>query len=145
MSDQAVPTLDEINAYFATAFNAGGQVSPRITYIARDEGILHLDIQDYHLRPGGYISGPTQMTLADQAAYIAIFTRIGIAPMAVTSNLSIDFLRPCLGDVLEVKAKLIKLGRTLAVIHVEIRGVEAGKGQSKMASHAVVSYALPKE
>ncbi|MEL6831312.1 MAG: PaaI family thioesterase, partial [Pseudomonadota bacterium] len=93
------------------------------------------------LRPGGYINGPTQMAIADSAAYIAIFTRIGITPMALTSNLNINFLRPCVGDAVIAEAHLIKLGRTLAVITVDIKA----EGSDKLSSHAVVNYTLPRE
>ena len=48
--------------------------------------------------PGGYISGPTQFTLADTAIWFAVFTVIGISPMAVTTDLSISFLRPATGS-----------------------------------------------
>jgi acyl-coenzyme A thioesterase PaaI-like protein len=45
------------------------------------------------LRPGGTISGPTMMGLADFAMYVAVLAAIGPAALAVTINLSINFLR----------------------------------------------------
>jgi len=85
------------------------------------------------------VSGPTQMGLADQAAYAAIFTKLGIVPMAVTSNLNINFLRPCKGDWVEADAHIIKLGRTLAVIEVNVRG----SSSDKVSSQSIVNYSLP--
>ncbi len=134
-----IPTLKTVNAFFKTAFASNGHTRPLITHFEPDFAGLSLEISDYHMRPGEYVSGPTQMALADHAAYIVIFTRLGLTPMAVTSNLSIDFLRPCKGKVVTAQARLIKLGRSLASIHVDIRG----QGQDKMSSHAVVTYALP--
>jgi len=66
---------------------------------------------DRFLRPGGTISGPVLMGLADYAAYAAILSRIGNVPLAVTTNLNINFLRrPVPGDVIAM-ARVIKLGR----------------------------------
>ena len=112
-----------------------------VTATALDHVEMRMEVNDTHLRPGGYISGPTQMSLADSAAYIAVMTRVGIVPMAVTSNLSINFLRPCLGGALLAEAQTLKFGQRLAVIEVSLRG----EGQEKPASHAVVTYTLPQE
>ena len=101
--------------------------------------VIRLKAGPENLRPGGYISGPTQMTMADSVTYMAIFTKLGITPMTVTSNLNINFLRPCIGEAVIAEAKLMKLGRTLAVAEVEIRA----EGSSKVASHAIVTYSIP--
>jgi uncharacterized protein (TIGR00369 family) len=81
------------------------------------------------------------MAVADSAAYIAIFTRIGFTPMALTSNLNINFMRPCIGEAVIADAHLLKLGRTLAVVSVEVRA----EGSDKISSHAVVNYSIPLE
>ena len=98
-----------------------------------------MDVDQRNMRPGGFISGPTQMAAADNVAYVAIFTRLGITPMALTSNLTINFLRPCIGNALITEGRIMKIGRTLAVIEAEMRG----EGQEKVASHAIVTYHLP--
>lgn len=64
------------------------------------------------LRPGGYIPGPTLFGLADLALWFACFTVLGLEPMAVTSDLSINFLRPALGGDVLARADLLKVGRT---------------------------------
>ncbi len=112
-----------------------------ITLMQVDRAVLTLTANEQHLRPGGYISGPTQMSMVDSAAYFAVMTRTGLMPMAVTSNLSINFLRPCIGEVVVADAKMIKLGKALAVIEVDVR-IE---GADKPSSHAVVTYAIPRE
>ena len=48
--------------------------------------------REEHLRPGGTISGPTMMELADFAMYVAVFSAVGPQPLAVTTNLNINFL-----------------------------------------------------
>ena len=45
------------------------------------------------LRPGGTVSGPVLMTVADFALYVAILSEIGLVPLAVTTSLTINFLR----------------------------------------------------
>lgn len=47
-----------------------------------------------HLRPGGTISGPAMFALADVCLYIATMAHIGPVALAVTTNLSINFLIP---------------------------------------------------
>src|SRR5262249_36270963 len=67
------------------------------------------------LRPGGTIAGTTMMAPADLGPYVAIYASIGWAPMAVTTNLSINFLkRPAQKDLL-AETRLTKLGKRLAV------------------------------
>jgi uncharacterized protein (TIGR00369 family) len=58
--------------------------------------------------------------------------------MALTSNLNISFLRPCLGPVVHAEARVLKAGRTSAVLEVSIRGESA-----KPSAHAIVTYAIP--
>ena len=73
------------------------------------------------LRPGGTVSGPIMMALADFAMYVAVLSAIGWVPLAVTTNLTINFLKkPGARDLL-AEARLIKLGKRLAVGEVAIR------------------------
>lgn len=95
---------------------------------------------DRFLRPGGTISGPVLMGLADYAAYAAILSRIGNVPLAVTTNLNINFLRrPVPGDVIAM-ARVIKLGRRLAVCDVFLH-TEGDDGDP--VAHVTVTYSLP--
>jgi uncharacterized protein (TIGR00369 family) len=91
------------------------------------------------LRPGGTISGPTLMALADFAMYLAVLSAVGWVPLAVTINLTINFVRrPAAGDLI-AEAELIKLGRQLAVGEIRIRSV----GTQNLVAHAVSTYAIP--
>ena len=86
------------------------------------------------------MSGPTQMALADTVAYVVVFTKLGITPMAVTSNLNMHFLRPCLGPLVRAEGTLLRIGKTSATIEVRI----FGEGHSEPSSFSTVAYALPK-
>ncbi len=91
-------------------------------------------------RPGGTVSGPTLMALADTALYVAIHATAGICPNAVTSNLNINFLRrPRADRALVAVCKLMKMGRTLAVGEVSI----FSEGEDAPVAHVVGTYALP--
>jgi uncharacterized protein (TIGR00369 family) len=133
-------SADMANRFLRETFVGNGPQNEVIA-TALDYVQMRIEVSNAHLRPGNYISGPTQMALADSAAYIAVMTRIGIVPMAVTSSLNINFLRPCLGTALLADARTLKFGQRLAVIEVSL----CGEDQDKMASHAVVTYTLPQE
>jgi uncharacterized protein (TIGR00369 family) len=91
------------------------------------------------LRPGGTISGPTMMGLTDFAMYVAILASIGPVPLAVTTNLNINFLRkPAARDMI-AEVKLIKLGKRLAVGEVEM----FSEGEEEMVAHATATYSIP--
>jgi len=133
-------TVDEANSFLSAAFNRPDHQA-KVTLMEPGRAIQRLEISEEHLRPGGYVSGPTQMGLADSAAYMAVMTLTGMEPMTVTSNLNINFLRPCIGDVVLADATVMKIGQALAVMDVDIR-IE---GADKAASQAIVTYALPRE
>ena len=91
------------------------------------------------LRPGGTISGPTMMGLTDFAVYVAILASVGPVPLAVTTNLNINFLRrPAQRDLI-AEARLIKLGKRLAVGEVAIYS----EGDDEMVAHATSTYSIP--
>lgn len=91
------------------------------------------------LRPGGTLSGATMMALGDFAMYLAVLSAIGWVPLAVTTNLSINFLRkPPPGDLI-AEARLLKLGKQLAVGEVTIRA----DGGEDMVAHVTSTYSIP--
>jgi acyl-coenzyme A thioesterase PaaI-like protein len=92
------------------------------------------------LRPGGTVSGPTLMSVADAALYVAILGEIGIVPLAVTTSLTINFLRkPDSARDIVGECRLMKLGRTLAVGEVWLYS----EGESEPVAHVVGTYAIP--
>ncbi len=101
---------------------------------------LRLKVGAHHLRPGGTVSGPAMFGLADVAMYLAILSRIGPVALAVTTNCAIDFLRkPAAGVDLLAEARLLKLGRRLAVGDVLI----FSQGQPAPVARASLTYSLP--
>ncbi|WP_322892465.1 MULTISPECIES: PaaI family thioesterase [unclassified Yoonia] len=102
---------------------------------------VHMPVADRHLRPGGTISGPAMFALADVTAYLIILANIGPRALAVTTNCSIDFMRkPAAGQMLICEARLLKLGRALAVVDALIYSAE----QAAPVARASLTYSLPK-
>ena len=91
------------------------------------------------LRPGGTVSGPLLMAVADVALYVAILATIGLVPLAVTTSLNINFLQKPPPGALLAECRLIKLGRRLAVGDIGIRS-EAGED---LVAHATSTYSIP--
>ena len=99
------------------------------------------EIGVHELRPGGTVSGPVLMSVADVALYVAILGEIGIVPLTVTTNLSINFMRkPSADRAIVGVCKLMKLGRTLAVGEVSLYS----EGIAEPVAHVVGTYAIPR-
>lgn len=93
-----------------------------------------------HLRPGGTVSGPSMFALADCAIYALILSRLGREALAVTTNCSIDFMRkPAANTDMIAQARLLKLGRALAVADVLIYS----EGQDEPVARASLTYSIP--
>jgi uncharacterized protein (TIGR00369 family) len=94
---------------------------------------------DHLLRPGGTISGPSMFALADVAMYAAVLASAGPVAHAVTTNLNINFLRkPGQRDMIG-EARILKLGKRLAVGEIALHS----DGESELAAHATATYSLP--
>ncbi|WP_333684061.1 PaaI family thioesterase [Pontibaca methylaminivorans] len=112
----------------------------RIERLSPGEITLRLLTGERHLRPGGTVSGPVMFALADVAVYALVLAMIGREALAVTTNCSIDFMRkPAAGRDLLAGAKLLKLGRTLAVGDVLIRS----EGSEAPVARATLTYSIP--
>ncbi len=141
----SVITPQEANAFLGSIFNPDGgtkSIPPhtmRVVELGEGTSKIQLDPGPTHLRPGGFVSGPTQMGMADLAIWMAIFSKVGITPMAMTVTLNFTFLRPCKGDLIIATGELTRLGRTMAMGEVDIRA-EGAEGASCRASG---TFALP--
>ena len=130
-------TKEDIATFMAAAF-------PRnqftIVEAQNKAATIRRPVTEDDIRPGGTVSGPTLMSLADTALYVAIHSTIGITPHAVTSNLNINFLRrpPADKDIVAV-CKLLKVGRSLVVGEVSLYS----DGTEDPMAHVVGTYAIP--
>ena len=102
--------------------------------------LLRHRYSDRMLRPGGTISGPTLMALADCAMYVVLLSAIGPVGLAVTTNLNINFLRKgAPGQDLLAQARILKLGKRLAVGEVNLL---SGTSPEPIA-HVTSTYSIP--
>jgi uncharacterized protein (TIGR00369 family) len=134
-----MPTKAEIAAFLATAFT---RFDSTIVAVGNRGATVRREIGAAELRPGGTVSGPTLMALADLALYVAIFGEIGIVPMAVTTNMNIHFLRKPTGNAAIVAVcKLMKVGKSLAVGEVSLYS----EGDAEPVAHVVGTYSIPRD
>ena len=97
-------------------------------------------IDDSHLRPGGTVSGPTLMGVADAAMYAAILGEIGLVALAVTTQLNINFLnKPAAGKDIIAECRLIKVGKRLIVGEVYLYS----EGKEDPVAHVTATYSVP--
>jgi uncharacterized protein (TIGR00369 family) len=137
-----VPVMDvpALSDFFAKAFPVRDQDQlGRIALIAPGMVRLAMEPGAENLRPGGIVSGPTQMALVDRAAYAVILAHIGPVAMAVTSNLNMSFLRAVQQQTLWCDAVLLKLGRRLATADCRLWQDDP----ANIVGQAVVTYAIP--
>ncbi|MDE0981670.1 MAG: PaaI family thioesterase [Gammaproteobacteria bacterium] len=126
-----------MEAFFSKEF-------PQASFVIEsfDEGSVTIrrKVDAGDLRPGGTVSGPTMMGLADCAIYAAILREIGLVALAVTTSLNINFLRKPEADkdILGV-CKILKLGKTLATGEVTIYS----EGDDRPIAHSVGTYSIP--
>ena len=130
-------TKDEVAGFMAEEFPQARVV---IEAVGDRGAIVSLDVGQDDLRPGGTVSGPALMGVADAALYAALLGEIGIVPLAVTTSLTINFLRkPDASRRVKGVCKLMKVGTALAVGEVSLYS----EGHSEPVAHVVGTYSIP--
>lgn len=133
-----VMTSEEVREFIRRVFP---QMRMPIEIESIENGYVRIrtETKERYLRPGGTVSGPALMHIADTAMYYLVLAMIGPVALALTTNLNINFLRaPRLGDLI-AEAKMLKLGKRLAVGEVTIRS----DGSDDPVAHATVTYSIP--
>jgi uncharacterized protein (TIGR00369 family) len=131
-------TIPDLHAFLAQVFP---QIGDRfeITALEPFAARVRMTAEEADLRPGGTVSGPAMFALADVSFYIATLAMIGPEALTVTTNCSIDFLRKPAPGPLEAEARVLKLGRSLAVGDVLIRS----EGVTGPVARAGLTYSIP--
>jgi uncharacterized protein (TIGR00369 family) len=116
-----------------------GALAMQVESVLPGEVTIRVPWRDEFIRPGGTISGPVMMAAADFAMYGVVLSLIGRVDLAVTTNMSINFLRrPPPGDVV-ARARILKLGKRLAVGEVLLHAGEA----DDLVAHVTGTYSIP--
>ena len=130
-------TPAQINEFLSRDFP---QTKCTVIEVADNRATVRHEIGADELRPGGTVSGPVLMAVADVAIYVAVLAQIGIVPLTVTTSFSINFLRkPAAHRAIIGRCILIKRGRSLAVGEVALYS----EGATEMVAHAVGTYSIP--
>lgn len=134
-------TVEQFDEIVRTAAPFAKMMGLQLESIGDDEVLMRAVYAKEFLRPGGTISGPVMMALADTAVYALILSKIGHVELAVTTNLNINFLRkPQAGDVL-ARATMLKLGKRLAVAEVTLYSADCETDDP--VAHATLTYSIP--
>jgi len=130
-------TKEQLVNFFKNEFPQANFI---IDNVGEKSATIRKKVSIEHLRPGGTVSGPTLMEVADTALYVAILAKIGLVALAVTTNLNINFLRkPSPEKDIIADCKLIKVGKSLIIGEVSI----FSEGDPEPVAHAVGTYAIP--
>lgn len=132
-------TKAEIFEIVADSLPIAASLGPRIDKLAKGRAIVRMPYKPDFVRPGGTISGPTMMALADFTMYVVVMTLIGRVELAVTTNLNINFLRKPAPRDLIAEGRMLKLGKRLAVMEVTI----FSKGEREPVAHVTGTYSIP--
>ena len=132
-------TIDQLTTMAREQVPSVGQFGLIVEALGDGTARVRCPFREDFLRPGGTISGPVMMAMADYAMYAAVLSRIGMVELAVTTNLNINFLRrPRAADVL-AEATLLKIGQRLAVgeigVHID--------GEDDLVAHVTATYSIP--
>jgi acyl-coenzyme A thioesterase PaaI-like protein len=132
-----MPTKAEIVDFLAREFPQSKCIVEEVS--DRSATVSH-PIGPAQLRPGDTVSGPLLMAVADVALYVAILSTIGLVPLAVTTSLTINFLRkPSARNPIVGVCRLMKVGRILVVGEVALYSDR----NEEMVAHAVGTYSIP--
>jgi acyl-coenzyme A thioesterase PaaI-like protein len=132
-----MPTKTEIVDFLAREFPQNECVVEEVG--DRSATVSH-PIGPAQLRPGDTVSGPLLMAVADVALYVAILGTIGLVPLAVTTSLTINFLRkPSSRRPITGVCRLMKVGRVLVFGEVALYSDR----NEEMVAHAVGTYSIP--
>ena len=134
-------TAEEVKALIADELPWALDMAMAVEEIGAGTCRVRLPYSERFVRPGGTVAGPLLMGLADVAMYVAVLSRIGRVELAVTTNLTCNFLRrPKPRDVIG-EARLLKLGKRLAYGEVSLfTEGEAGEGP---VAHVTATYSIP--
>lgn len=132
-------STQHFNENILTELPWGSDLGIRLDDVSHGQAVMRLPYNDLSTRPGGTISGPHMMLLADACMFAVVLSMIGDVRLAVTTNLNINFLRkPSQSDLLG-HGSIIKLGKRLAVVEVDI--IEESSG--KRVAHVTGTYSIP--
>lgn len=132
-------SAEELHAFLVHEFPQSNPEWMRVEAVGDRIVRIRSLIGDDDLRPGGNVSAQTLMSLANTAMYLAVLATLGPVPLAVPSNLNIDFLRRADKEDVVVEARILKVGRRLVFGDIALYS----DGVEEMIAHATATYSIP--
>lgn len=132
-------TIEQFKEIVRDSLPFAAVLDPEIVVMGGGRATVRMPFKSDFLRPGGTISGPMLMGLADFVVYAALLSEIGAVELAVTTNLSINFLRKPRQEAIIAEGRMLKIGRRLAIGEVEL----FTEGDDEMVAHVVATYSIP--
>ena len=133
-------TLEQIQAFNAEMVPFCAEMNIRLEAIEDGVAVSRFAYEARWTRPVDFIAGPILMAMADATFYWALFTKVGIVPLAVTNDLKYNFLRPAIGGDVMCRAEVLKVGRRVAYGTADLYMDGA---PDRLVGHATTSYVLP--
>ncbi len=134
-----IMTAEMLEQFNRDTFPQIGHMNLKVEHVDDDSIIISMRTADRHLRPGGTVSGPTMMELADAAMYMLLLAQIGPVALAVTTSLNINFLRKPVPGKMTAKGRLLKLGKALAVGEFGL----FSEASDDPVAHVTATYSIP--
>lgn len=132
-------TAEEFNASIAEDLPWAAEAGMRAAEMGDGTATLVVPYAAGMLRPGGTISGPTMMALADACMYATVLAALGPVKLAVTTNFNINFMRKPESTDLIARGSVLKLGKRLCVLQVDLYS----QGSDDLVAHATGTYSIP--
>ena len=140
MSEQSSKvSLEEFNKILVEELPWAVDTGMSLESIYNGFATMKLPYHHRSTRPGGSISGPHMMMLADACMYSVVLSMIGKVKLAVTTNFNINFLRKPIESDLIAEGRIIKMGKRLAIMEVSIYAGE----DNNLVAHATGTYSIP--
>lgn len=139
MQDAPKVTIEQVEQLLADTIPLTRILGVRVDAIGDGTARVTLPGNPSWVRAGGTVTGPAIMALADTAIYVALLSRIGLEPMAVTSDLHVRFLRRPPPSDLVAEGQVLHVGRRMAVAEVRLYSEDP----ARIVAHATGTYALP--
>ncbi len=132
-------SIAEVDAFAREKLPLVGQLGIRAERIDAGHVVMRMPCDDDVLRPGGTVNGPAMVALADVAMYVVVLSLIGPVELAVTTSLNANFLRRPKPADLVAEARILKLGKRLAVGEVSLYT----EGEPEPVTHVTATYSIP--
>ncbi|MCG8492666.1 MAG: PaaI family thioesterase [Sneathiellales bacterium] len=134
-----IMTASDLEHFLETDFPQALHMGCKVLHVDNKSIEVQMETKDRHLRPGGTVSGPTMMELADCTMYLLLLAQIGPVALAVTTNLNISFLRKPTPGNLRACGTLLKKGKTLATGDILIYSGD----QEEPVAQVTTTYSIP--